>query len=622
MMRLPRADQAAAQCARRLSLVAAVLAVAPGSAWAGAAPPPTPTPIPAAVANAPGTFHVWSCSTPSGQAAPTDGWAKTASTPLSSTHTDCDAGGALGVNADAAWPAGGTLTWKPAPGVIGLAATIWRTAFASVDRLQNAGGGARATLSVITETSAGELVYGPHDEAAATTTYNAFVGGGPSPMPSDAAVTVDPLSLAGQRAGLAPLKLSATCLGPALTYTCGTRYLMWRADLLLQDPTPPTGALRGPLAGGPGTALSGVASWTVDATDSGTGIRRLAVRVDGVIRATQAPAEAGASCTPLDVAGSRPSYGVMQPCPLSAAVRASLDTTSLNDGAHELQLELEDAAGNTTVVGSGEVLIGNGAQVGPNSPLALRGAANGTPAADAASLRITWPATARAATTKPALRKRCTRSSFAAQHPVTCQGRPAATTLSQAFSATRGATGEVRLTAASGAPIAGATIELQATSTAIGAAASPLPSVTTGPDGRATIDVPLAQGSRTIEGRWRARANDTVPGATAAATLRIAASTSLRAPASVGRGATIAFRGRLDGRAGTLRQVPVRLEVRDGRRWKTFATASTGDDGAWLARLRFARTPGRYLVRATAGTTTTYPYAAGAPGSPITVRVR
>ncbi len=271
-----------------------------------------------------------------------------------------------------------------------------------------------------------------------------------------------------------------------------------------------------------------------------------------------------------------------------------LDTTKWSDGEHQVRLLVDDAAGNVVVAAAGTVLIRNSDQVGPGSPLSLRGASNGVPETDAATLTVTWPSTARRASTRPSQVRRCRSASYAAKHPLTCQGRAAAGQTEVRWSSTVRLTGAVQLTAASGAPIAGAAIDLVATPLSDPGATQPVGQLTTDANGTRHVRRTAGEGSRTLEARWRARALDTRPAAVGTAVVTVRASTTLQAPRRVSGGATITFSGQLQSRAGNLAKVPVRLEVRDRGRWKTFTTATTGGDGQWSRTLRFASTRGRY----------------------------
>ncbi len=93
------------------------------------------------------------------------------------------------------------------------------------------------------------------------------------------------------------------------------------------------------------------------------------------------------------------------------AVDVPLEATKFANGSHTLKVTVQDAAGNSAVVYDGTITIANnsatagqtgsatGTPIGPGSPLALRGASNGTNASDLAKLTALWAGTAKATRT-------------------------------------------------------------------------------------------------------------------------------------------------------------------------------------------------------------------------------
>jgi len=93
---------------------------------------------------------------------------------------------------------------------------------------------------------------------------------------------------------------------------------------------------------------SGVLKLRFDAADAGGGVYRALVKIDGVVTAV-APL-GGPDC--LDAApGDADPYQflVPVPCPpLVAGIPIAIDASTLTDGPHTVQVEVEDAAGNAT----------------------------------------------------------------------------------------------------------------------------------------------------------------------------------------------------------------------------------------------------------------------------------
>lgn len=628
-------------CASRRSRIARVVtALLPLVATIGAAPTaapaatiaPSPTPVPTQITTpgTPGMYHVYSCRTPSGTPAPLDGWVVGPDVTALGADLWCDQDNAFGPRASVETGTGrAAIEWMtPSADLVPVSVVLRRAVRSFIDPITtpNANGSATLTTRFLTSYLYNGMVVPTISEpfrersdgySAKTST----IGSPWDPSAANNLLAIDGIPTARE---VRPLRIEAQC-SPEGSPSCDAKYLVFSADFRIKDAIAPTvdtasGSLIDAIAGS--ATARGSLGFIAAAADGGSGVRRARVEVDGKVVTTASLESVLPTCRAQTAADGLPGYTLIRPCPSGSTLAGQLDTAPLSDGEHAVRVLVDDAAGNSVVAAAGALLVRNSDQIGAGSPLALRGAANGSPATDAGVLRVAWPSTARRASTRPSKVRRCKSASYAAKHPLTCKGRPADSAVTSPFSPSRVATAQLALTTADGQPISGATVELQATPAAVGAAPTALPSVTTGPDGTATFSVPLSGGSRTLEARWRARVADTRPAATGTATLAVAASTTLDGPGWVGRGARVTFSGRLDGRAGSPAKVPVRLEVRDRGRWKTFATSSTDGDGNWRARLRFAQTPGTYVVRAKVGTTTTYPYAAGASPRSVRVRVR
>ena len=95
---------------------------------------------------------------------------------------------------------------------------------------------------------------------------------------------------------------------------------------------------------------SGVLRIGYDAQDTGGGLYRTLVKVDGKI--AQTTALAPAPCADVNTADTDAyQFNVPVPCPLSLrALEAAVDAKSLTPGPHGVELAVEDAAGNQTAV--------------------------------------------------------------------------------------------------------------------------------------------------------------------------------------------------------------------------------------------------------------------------------
>ncbi|HYM54558.1 MAG TPA: hypothetical protein VES97_04295, partial [Solirubrobacteraceae bacterium] len=174
--------------------------------------------------------------------------------------------------------------------------------------------------------------------------------------------------------------------GAGCTFGSGENNILelYGAQLTLNDRTLPSGAVTGGALAGSGT-VSGTASISYQATDASSGVRLVQLRVDGE------PAAGKDYITGC-------SYTNFQACPPSVSDTLSWNTASVADGQHRVELVVEDAAQNTSVIYSGEVTVQNaaktaslGALPGPGntgSAMPSGGSPNGANASETAMLRL------------------------------------------------------------------------------------------------------------------------------------------------------------------------------------------------------------------------------------------
>ena len=132
----------------------------------------------------------------------------------------------------------------------------------------------------------------------------------------------------------------------------------------LSDTTAPlTSGVTGSLPGA--GVLTGPAALTFDATDTGSGLYLVSAVVDGHL-VEQVPFDSdGGRCASLgdgDAGILRFDWAV--PCVLSGPGSLTLDTAALADGSHDVQITVQDAAGNSAPVWSGTILTRNAPQGG------------------------------------------------------------------------------------------------------------------------------------------------------------------------------------------------------------------------------------------------------------------
>ena len=127
----------------------------------------------------------------------------------------------------------------------------------------------------------------------------------------------------------------------------------------LFDPSSPrVTSVTGPLVSG-GT-LSGTEAVDFIATDSGSGIYSAIVDVDGQQVSESVLDSNNGLCADLGQTtdGTR-SFASPQPCATTVNAAASLDTTQLTAGTHHLQVFVDDAAGDRALVYDGTITVNN-----------------------------------------------------------------------------------------------------------------------------------------------------------------------------------------------------------------------------------------------------------------------
>jgi hypothetical protein len=317
--------------------------------------------------------------------------------------------------------------------------------------------------------------------------------------PYSAVVSID--HLGGTR-----LYAAAMCVGPGQpgtsTEDCAAgdganglnaQTIVYAADVELANSSTPAGTdFAGSLIE-PNT--SGTADLTFNAQDpEGPGVYRVLVDVDGAAVYQGTPESNGGRCASIGVDTKGVSeFLYSQPCKRSVAVDVPIDTTKLSNGSHQLKVIVQDAAGNSSTVYAGAISVANpssptGPPIGPGSPTAERGPANGTNASDQAKLTARWNSTAK---------------------PIRTSGYGQADRV----------TG--RLTTSTGQPISGAMLDVTEAPADQGAKIASLAGVRTGPTGAWTLTLPKGISSSALRFAYRSHVNDTIPVATAALTLRV-----------------------------------------------------------------------------------------------------
>ncbi len=366
--------------------------------------------------------------------------------------------------------------------------------------------------------------------------------------------------------------------GQALYYECPgaanpeAQALVSSGSFTLLDSTVPsasnvTGSL---IAGG---MLTGEDTISFTASDSGGGVYSASVLIDGRQVVHEVPNTNDGLCANLAPASSATmAFAAPQPCPATENVSLAVNTSTTPAGQHHLQVLVTDAAGDQAVAYDGTITIAGppstsvaGVAIGPGSPLAERGAPNGTNASDQAVLTARWTSTAKATRT----------SGYGQADRVTG-----------------------RLTALGGVPISGASIDVFQTPAEQGAQARLSDTgVRTGPTGEWTLTLPRDVSSSVLRFAYRSHVNDTIPAATATLTLRVHAGIALRiVPRVTSVGRKIFFSGMLHGTPIPQGGKQLVLEASSGGEWIQFNTIATNAKGHYRASYRF-KLPGPVTYR-------------------------
>ncbi len=598
-----------------------------------------------------GEYHVYSCRTPGGQAAPTDGWSEGVHSGEDVTLDTCgQAGGGLIAGMDdgyvhAAHSPADKATWTfTAPsGETVVSGQLWRA--------DDVAGGSNqhAYYAAYFE---GSQIAGEDEAFDACTAWQPCTGNGDfnTPLGSN--------NLASMPASVLPgnfLSLNVACGSAIVEYGCpegkndpdgyAATIELFAADLTLSDTEAPTvSAVKGALA--EAASVSGASDLEFHASDGGSGVYEVVVRVDGNIVSSAIPDEAGGHCRDLGgTSDGLPAFLYAQPCPPAAGVDLPLDTTAIANGAHHLLVSVLDASGNATPVldreitvanaasqsgGTGGESSGNGTNPGGGSPGggtnpgggsgagagAGAGAGNGAAGSGAGAIAGSALGGANAGLAALPAAGQPNGTGASAQAHLTAGWRGhGGERLVGPYGAAR--TVEGRLTGPGGVPIAGAQIAVEETPAFTGAKPRPLATPRTAADGRWRLALPRAISSGALRISYSVHVGDLLPVATRTLTLAVRAGVELRiAPRIARAGGTIRFDGRLLGGPVPSGGKQLVLEARSpGGRWLEFHVirGRAGGGGRFHFDYRF-RLPGpaRYEFRVLCEAEADYPFAAGA----------
>lgn len=435
---------------------------------------------------------------------------------------------------------------------------------------------------------------------------------------TDRAPAVEPLP-----PNLAGLSIGAGCVGLAFTH-CTVRVAIHRVQLTMLDGHAPTGTTTGLPTDG--AAVSGGLTVHADLADRGSGVRELQLRRGDQVVARSTADTLETALDPKLITSCRGvgerQYVTPAPCPLSARLTASLDTTTLPEGPTDLRAVGVDAAGNETTLGTAAVTIDNldpynedlraadaDIQCGVdragrwfNPGYAANGAHNGSPATGAAALTGSFPVTRM-------VRKRGKRVRAMTYTPARTVNYDSSPTI----------TG--RLRASNGTPITGAKVYLAQRRDGGRWSLCDAPAGETSQTGSYRVKAPRRGVDRELVALYFPQGTTNAVTVGRSLRLRVRSGVRLTKPApSVRRGRTVAFRGRVAGEQVGALLVTLQVQLA-GRGWRDFTTVRTRPDGTFSKRWRF-RTGGlRYRIRVVVKRQAGRPYQLGYSSS-HSLRVR
>ncbi len=553
----------------------------------------------AAAAHA-GEYHVYSCRTPAGLVAPTDGWSSPEHSPVDPTSNTCEAGGGLIAAVDAGDEHApdsitdkATWAFEAPPGETIADATLRRAG-----EVQGGGTNQASYLFWLTGAAAFGQAARSFGICAASEgcTKEGDLG---NPAAPENRITAPSKALNSRY-----LSLSAYCgssygtealcpnAGGKITYDAIVE--LFAADLVLSQSTPPTvSAVSGGLAEDP--SVQGTSDVAFHAADSGSGVYEALIRVDGKLVSHTVLNEDGGRCR--NVGGTTdglPAFLYTQPCPAAESADVPFDTTGLSNGVHHLLVTVTDAAGNAATVLDRELTVANPLPPGGPPPATPEACAGATAATGPAHITLTarWGSHAGARLRGSRLRGPHLRGHYGAAHPI-----------------------EGRLTGPTGAPLADVPLEVCELPDLTGARARLLATPRTAADGTWSLALPRNLPSCTLRVDYRAAPLDPLPEATRTLTLTVPAALALRiAPRTAPSDGAIRLRGRLLGGPLPAGGKQLVLEARaPGGRWLEFHVIRTGAGGRFGYLYRF-RLPGpaHYQFRVLCEPEADFPFAAGA----------
>jgi hypothetical protein len=361
----------------------------------------------------------------------------------------------------------------------------------------------------------------------------------------------------------------------------------YRLKTVVDDGIPPAGSAAGV---DDGARISKPIALNATATDVGSGVREISLRVDGRVVQRASP---GGSCADVDPRNSDPlEYTSMQPCPGQHAGAFTLSPGDLGDGArHVVSVVATDAAGAET-----SIMTARAALVAPAGYFASSGFFN-------PDLDVVRPRRPNGVSAGPAKM----RWSFAVgrgTHARSVNRRVVGPRLTPRITG--------RLTTAAGTPISGGRV-WRASAVAGGdweISGAPL---TTSATGRVSGRLPAGGPSRDVRLVYFPYSDSSENVQSPVRRLGVRAATTIGLDkARYRNGDSVNFSGRIT-TGPVIPRKSVYLQVVVRGRWRTFDTTRADSAGRWTVRYRFTATRRltAYRFRAVIPAEQSFPWATG-----------
>ena len=294
-----------------------------------------------------GQYHVYTCRTPSGEAAPADGWSGEKVGPSDRAEDTCGKPGgalvaALGdeqTHASNVDPASWIFSTPADDTMVG--ATLWRAGDADGGEVPN------ATYEFWL---AGPTEFSYFDQCAYEFECPAGVGDPAEPLSEANRVPIPSANLGAHLYAYAACGggFGAECpAGKGDSHGYATVVYLYAANIVLEQSVGPSVSnVGGELASEP--TVQGTSDLIIGASDPGAGVWEVTFAIDGRTVQSTVPDENGGRCRNIgESTDGLPAFLYLQPCLASESVDVPFNTTGLSNGEHHLVVTVVDAAGNS-----------------------------------------------------------------------------------------------------------------------------------------------------------------------------------------------------------------------------------------------------------------------------------